>query len=133
MGFYGALIGSAIGGARGSWLGMIAGAFIGSWVEEKYVRPCLPRRFRRPEGGEARVPGADASPVSPLQREYDILGVSPSASDEEVKRAYHNLAKSFHPDMMKANGWPEDKIRTATSHMALINEAWSKVQKARGL
>ena len=131
MGLYGSLIGSAICGARGGWIGVIAGAFIGSWIEEKFIRPILPRKFQRTEGAAQgfQRPGAF---VHPLQREYDILGVKPSATDEEVKRAYHRLAKSFHPDVMRADGASEDKIREATARMALINEAWANVQKFTG-
>ena len=29
---------------------------------------------------------------------YKILGVSPDATDEEIKRAYRRLAKQYHPD-----------------------------------
>ena len=29
---------------------------------------------------------------------YKVLGVSPSASDDEVKRAYRDLARKYHPD-----------------------------------
>ena len=29
---------------------------------------------------------------------YQILGVSPSASDDEVKQAYRTLSKKYHPD-----------------------------------
>ena len=30
---------------------------------------------------------------------YSVLGLTPDASDEEVKRAYRALAKKYHPDM----------------------------------
>lgn len=29
---------------------------------------------------------------------YDILGVSPSATDEEIKKAYRTLSRKYHPD-----------------------------------
>ena len=30
---------------------------------------------------------------------YDVLGVAPGASDDEVKKAYRTLCKKYHPDM----------------------------------
>lgn len=47
---------------------------------------------------------------------YDILGVSPAASDAEIKRAYRDLVKKFHPDR---NPSPEAKLL-----IVQINEAY---------
>jgi molecular chaperone DnaJ len=48
---------------------------------------------------------------------YDILGVSRSASQEEIKRAYRNLAKQLHPDRN-----PDDV--SANERLKQVNEAY---------
>lgn len=59
---------------------------------------------------------------------YRVLGVSPDASDEEIKKAYRQLAKKYHPD---AN--PGDEA--AAKKMKEINAAYEQIknpQKAAG-
>lgn len=55
---------------------------------------------------------------------YSVLGVSPSASEDEIKKAYRALAKKYHPDVN--NGSPD-----AEQKMKEVNEAYSAVMKLR--
>ena len=52
---------------------------------------------------------------------YSVLGVSPNASDEEVKAAYRRLAKKYHPDLN-----PGDE--TAARKMNEINAAYDQIK-----
>ena len=58
---------------------------------------------------------------------YDILGVSPSASDEEVKKAYRELAKKFHPDLHTNNPLAE----LAQEKFTEVQEAYDTVMRER--
>lgn len=58
---------------------------------------------------------------------YDILGVSPSASDEEIKKAYRTLSRKYHPD---ANvGKPGEKA--AEEKFKQIQQAYTQIMKER--
>ena len=62
---------------------------------------------------------------------YKILGIDPSASDEEVKRAYREMAKKNHPDLVSSLG---DEVREAAEKkFQEINAAYETIKKQRGL
>lgn len=56
-----------------------------------------------------------------IEDPYKILGVSPDASDEEIKQAYRRLAKEYHPDRN-----PGDK--TAAEKMQQVNAAYEQIK-----
>ena len=53
---------------------------------------------------------------------YKVLGLSPNASEDEVKAAYRKLAKQYHPDVNKDNPNAEAKMKE-------INEAYAQIMK----
>lgn len=58
---------------------------------------------------------------------YGVLGVSPSASDEEIKKAYRELVKKYHPDNYANNPLAD----LAEAKMKEINEAYDAIVKMR--
>lgn len=58
---------------------------------------------------------------------YSVLGVSPNASDEEIKKAYRELARKYHPDSYHDNPLSD----LAQEKMKEINEAYDAILKSR--
>lgn len=58
---------------------------------------------------------------------YKVLGVSPSATDAEIKTAYRNLAKKYHPDRYKGHELEE----LAGEKLKQINEAYDTITRER--
>lgn len=53
---------------------------------------------------------------------YSILGVSQDASKEDIKKAYKNLAKKYHPDANSGNKSAEDKFKEITEAYEVLSD-----------
>ncbi len=62
---------------------------------------------------------------------YRILEIDPSATDEEVKKAYRKMAMKFHPDRVGHLG--EEIKKDAGEKFRKVNEAYEKIKKERNM
>lgn len=58
---------------------------------------------------------------------YQVLGVKPDASDDEIKKAYRELARKYHPDNYQNNPLAD----LAEEKMKEVNEAYDAITKLR--
>lgn len=66
-----------------------------------------------------------------LETAYKVLGITPDATNEEVKAAYRKMALQHHPDRVATLG--DDIRQAAEKKFKEINEAKERIYKARGL
>ncbi|MBA7558410.1 hypothetical protein ES708_00013 [subsurface metagenome] len=90
----------------------LTGRPIAAWLKEFQGRP------RELPPGETALAPDDGMPLADA---YAVLGLPQTASLEEVKRNYRNLAVIFHPDK---GGYAEA--------MSLLNQAYARVKKEKG-
>lgn len=62
---------------------------------------------------------------------YKILEINPDASDDEVKRAYRDMAKKYHPDKVSYLG--DDFQKAAKEKFQKLNEAYEEIKKQRNI
>ena len=72
------------------------------------------------------------SPQHKLEDAYTALGLSPSATDSQVKQAYRRLMSQNHPDKLAGRGLPESMREMAEERSREISTAYAVIKEARG-
>lgn len=67
--------------------------------------------------------------TSQNEKAYIILGISPISSNEEIKKRYYELVKTFHPDMTLS----KEAKAEFEKRISEINSAYTEIKKERGL
>jgi len=62
---------------------------------------------------------------------YKVLEISPSATDDEVKKAYRRMAMKYHPD--KVTDAAEEMRTQAAEKFRAVKEAYEQIKSARGM
>jgi DnaJ like chaperone protein len=88
-------------------------------------------RMYHAQYGFAAGAGGGRGGADHLADAYQALGISDSASDRELKRAYRKLMSEHHPDKLIAQGVPEDMLKVATEKSQEISAAYDLIVKMR--
>ena len=126
-----AIIGWRIGGGKGLILGFLLG-----WLfDSMYRRPTIHFTFRHgtDDFSGYQKQERDWQPYVDvtLQEAYRTLDVSETATDEEVRQAYRQLALRYHPDRVASQG--EAAREAAQKKFREVTEARDIIFRARGI
>lgn len=83
------------------------------------------------QSGQNRRRSSPRRPSDPLADAYATIGCAPSATDDELKKAYREKAKKLHPDEMMAQGLPPELVQKANDEMARVNAAYDLIRNSR--
>ena len=67
------------------------------------------------------------------EQDLSILGLTPGASNEEIRKKYRKLVRENHPDRLVAQGMAEEYVARASDRLAAINATYDRLEKRRGL
>ena len=99
-------------------------------VAEHSVDWLLQRRNRGPrQGGGAGGGAAQPPPHDP----YAVLGLSSTATESEIRRAYRKLMAQHHPDKLQSRGASAEMIGLAEERARELNAAYERIKSLRGM
>jgi len=86
--------------------------------------------------GLLEIPSSDFESVKNMfyrdvNSDYHVLGIEPGATEEEIKKAYRQMAIRYHPDKVIHMG--EEYQKGAKEKFQKVQEAYENIKKSRGI
>ena len=108
-----------------------SGGIVGRVVRRILGKGRPPAEEKAKEKPAKKKEGEKATPKEkaprPIPHPYRVLGVSPDASDEEIRSAFRDLARRWHPDKQR----DPEQIEEATRRWQQLMRAFESIQKHR--
>lgn len=82
-------------------------------------------------GAQQNYSGAANTTTASISYAYTMLGISSSATDADVKKAYRRLMNQHHPDKLVSKGLPEEMLKLATEKTQEIRAAYDQIKQSR--
>ncbi len=73
------------------------------------------------------------SSVGDIEKSYKVLECTPDMSDAQIKSAYRESCKKFHPDYLQSKGLPPEFISFANDQMVKIRQAYENINEHRNM
>jgi len=86
------------------------------------LKDMLDSIFNQNQNNQTNTANLDKDP-------YEILGVSPDDSFNEIKKKYKKLVQKYHPDKLSSKDLDEEFLKFAEDRMKEINEAYETIKK----
>jgi len=67
------------------------------------------------------------------QSPYELLGLTPAASNDEIKARHRQIVREHHPDRLVGRGLSSEFVAAAERHVAAVNAAFDAISAERGL
>lgn len=102
-------------------------------VLDRWIRSARSRRTGpgRGQSGRKRGSSKEHTPGSGRREASEVLGVSPDASEDAIRRAYQEKVKEHHPDQYRSDG--DETRQWAEETMARINRAYRILQESKSV
>jgi len=81
--------------------------------------------------GYSGTAGTGQSSETLIKKYSDVLGVSADATIDDIKKAYRQNVKEYHPDKMASKGLPDEYVEFAKKKMVEINEAYDYLKEVK--